>query len=94
VLQLTESATRFLKAAQEAKGISGAATLRISASPGREPQLDALRITFVPDPSPGDAVAHADDITVAIEPAVAPMLDDKVLDLAAGDQGEALVIRG
>jgi hypothetical protein len=93
MLTITPAAAEALDAyAGSAPEVSEAACVRIAQAVGANGQ-PSLAIGLAPEPAPGDAPIEADStVPLFIEPAVADMLNDKVLDAQRDGDRIAFVV--
>ena len=84
MLTLTENATSVIRSFADHPGLDHNAGLRIAATEAS----DGLLVSAVRDAIDGDQVLEVAGARVFLEPSVAPMLHDKILDARVDDGGK------
>ena len=79
MLELTEAAREAVREMVEAEGAPDGAGLRIVAEPGEDGEA-SLALDIAAGPEDGDVIVEAGGARVFVDEAVAPLLDDQVLD--------------
>jgi Fe-S cluster assembly iron-binding protein IscA len=93
MLEITSEATGVVQALRTQRGLPDGCGLRMYANTddGSNSQR-AVRLGFVEEPIPGDAVAEQDGERIFVAPEVADMLDGRVLDADEIDGETKLVL--
>jgi iron-sulfur cluster assembly protein len=89
MLVLTQAAAEVVKSVTSSPQLSQAAGLRISSSVADPGDASALQVEAVPAPGADDQVLEAAGAFVFVAPQAAGYLDDKVLDAAVDEVGNA-----
>lgn len=80
MLALSDGAIEVIKQVVSSAQIPDNGGIRISGQPVSDEGM-RLELSLAPSPEPGDAIVEQEGATVFVEKTVAPLLDDKKLDV-------------